>query len=475
MMWTKQAKRKLKKISFFTLLLFVFQTAPPVQLWLPETSAELYMHIGGKITDAQTGEFIPNVDVIVVRKDDPKAANNGAKTKADGRYVICCVPPGTYQVFIDPQNKTQYIKEQPPKEITVIRGRNLINADFQLQKGSAATGRAYNADGTTPANQVVVLAIQQSETERHTSYAATPTNGQYTLQGLRPEKTYIVYANAPNQASVYKTVQTSSTGQANAELNFTLGNPATKLSGKVESNGVPVKDAIVRVRNDKAAGSAITDAQGHYVISGLLAGNYAIMVEKEGYQFFLDAPVAVQESMEAVKDVSIVASATTSGKAMPKTPKSKLPVMGFNFPSRVSQAHAATPAYGQLVITAVSFTILLAAAFLTADLLFMALNNAGFKATFSAVISDAADFCGQVFARFTAQSQEGEEKKIPSIIKTHCTPDTEPGREPYRDPVTGLWWCSFTCVMSVDNVVIRVFSELRQFSDGNKCNESFDY
>ncbi len=397
-MWTRQGKRKLKKIAFFTLLLFVFQTAPPVSLWLPQTSAELYMHIGGKVTDEQTGEPVPNVDVFIVKKDDPKAANNGAKTKADGRYVICCVLPGTYQVFIDPQNKTQYIKEQPPQEITVVRGRNLINADFKLQKGSSATGKIYNTDGATPVNQAVLLAIQQSETERHASYAITPTNGQYTLQGLKPQKTYVIYANAPNQASVYKTFQTSATGQVATDLNFTLGNPATKLSGTIMSNGVGVKDVVVRARNDKAAGSAVTDVQGHYVISGLLEGDYVITVEKEGYEFFVEPLVTVQDTTENTKDANILQSSTTSGKALPKSPGAKDSFGMFShFPSRVQDAHAATPVYGQAVETIPIILLVFVAAF-SISWLITSWRNAGHNPAFATWVSNVADFCGQVIA-----------------------------------------------------------------------------
>ena len=48
--------------------------------------------VAGKIVDAETGEGVPGVNVILV------GTTMGAATNLDGEYTILNVPPGTYEL-----------------------------------------------------------------------------------------------------------------------------------------------------------------------------------------------------------------------------------------------------------------------------------------------------------------------------------------------------------------------------------------
>ncbi len=73
------------RLQFRMLLLFLICGAFVVQSYAGVTGK-----IAGRVTDKQTGEALPGVNVLIV------GTNMGAATDTDGNYVILNVPPGTY-------------------------------------------------------------------------------------------------------------------------------------------------------------------------------------------------------------------------------------------------------------------------------------------------------------------------------------------------------------------------------------------
>ena len=54
--------------------------------------ADTHGKIAGRVTDAENGQALPGVDVVI------EGTMMGASTNADGYYTILNVPPGTYTV-----------------------------------------------------------------------------------------------------------------------------------------------------------------------------------------------------------------------------------------------------------------------------------------------------------------------------------------------------------------------------------------
>lgn len=57
--------------------------------------AEDFGYISGIVTDKNTGETLPGVQVII------EGTDHGAVTNIDGYYEIYKVPPGEYELFIE--------------------------------------------------------------------------------------------------------------------------------------------------------------------------------------------------------------------------------------------------------------------------------------------------------------------------------------------------------------------------------------
>lgn len=301
-MRTRRIKNKLRRIALFTLLFFVFEVVP-VPLWTPWAPAELYMHIGGKVTDAETGQPVSNLTIIAINQANITKEPVSGKTFTDGRYSICCVPPGAYVLLIDQQSP--YIREQPHKEVTVIRGKNTVNADFVVKKGKSVSGKVYASDGVTPATQAAVVAELQADGEQDITFSVADAQGSYTLQGLQPGKTYRIYAATEDLSAVHRDIQAPLSESVLPNVNFTLGNPKTKISGTIQSNGQNIKTAVVRVMGENVRGYATTDEQGNYHISGLAPGTYVLTVEAAGYQPFGQADIQVQREQTQVSNVSL--------------------------------------------------------------------------------------------------------------------------------------------------------------------------
>src|ERR1700730_16561932 len=115
-----------------------------------------------------------------------------------------------------------------------------------------------------------------------------------------------------------------------AENNSTIDGVVQDASGK------PVAGAFVKLKNNERhlEFMVISQAQGHYTVSNLPAGQYVIQGVGGGYQSSVSAPVSVAEGKTAKQDLSLTAKqGATLPRAWPmKTPEALMVTVSKELP-----------------------------------------------------------------------------------------------------------------------------------------------
>lgn len=303
---TRYLQSRKRQVAVATLFFFIFLLSEPFLRF--KAYAELYSFVTGTLTDANTGAPLANMEVMGVSKTDSTKIFT-ATTNTQGRYSLRMLPPGTYQLFFDEQSN--YQRPETPPEVTVIRGKNTINANFALQPGSIITGKITTAQGTAPNSNVFVSAVSQNDLR----WFITPTNGNYALQGLRPKDVYFVVAVLDGQYATYATLETDEQGQARTNFNLSLGDPSTGIQGTVTSQGSPLSNVEVWATSNDGLATAHTDTSGNYKIIGLKDGHYDLIVHKNGYELSLEEEIETTQGQFTNAPVELIPSSLQSGAA----------------------------------------------------------------------------------------------------------------------------------------------------------------
>lgn len=178
----------LKRLYFLWVCFFVFSLSA-----LAQTGSG---SLSGKLTDRETGEPLPFVNVIVQRGETQVA---GGSTDFDGEYTIKPLAPGSYDVVVS------YVGYNSVKKTGVIINANKITFnDIQLEPGVALdefelieyTVPLIDKDGGASGGTVTRDDITRMPGRSATSIAATvggvQTNddGDVSIRGARTENTY---------------------------------------------------------------------------------------------------------------------------------------------------------------------------------------------------------------------------------------------------------------------------------------------
>ena len=179
--------------------------------------------------------------------------------------------------------------------------------DAQMLAGGSISGRVTDAqhpDPQDPAHNLAGFCVYAYEAATHssTAFAQTASDGTYTISGLAPgTDKYKVRFDACGQGNFLgEWWNDQQTEQAAATISVTAGQatpnvdaqlePGATISGVVTKAGVSAPDDKLRgicvsAQSATPSGgyyyygyySATTDADGHYTIAGLPAGNYKIL------------------------------------------------------------------------------------------------------------------------------------------------------------------------------------------------------
>jgi heat shock protein HspQ len=307
-------KGLIKRIKVISLMTVIFLGFGLILIFSTTSYATIYSNISGVVIDLDTKQPVSDLWVICVPKDikeGEKAPWYSGKTDKNGRYIIEMVPPGEYQIFIDPEN--EYLQIPKIKEITVIRGKNLVDILIFVKQCISISGRVFMEDGITPAKNVILTAIPENW-EITLSESLSNEEGSYVLKKLEHNSKYTIYASLPGYASVYKELQTPNINEKIENVNFILGNASTTLSGKVVSNGTLVADAEIVATSLDCSGYTKTNSEGEFIIKGLKEGIYTVIIRKKGYETKIIKEVQVIEHIENKLELTILIRSTQGGR-----------------------------------------------------------------------------------------------------------------------------------------------------------------
>ena len=165
--------------------------------------------IEGTVTDAETGQPLPGVNVVIEEQ------NIGASTDADGGYAIQDVPAGTYQVtaqFVGFQSRTQAVEVAAGQTVTV---------DFALAEETVGldevvvTGAAGQAQRREVGNTVSAISVGDLE--------ENPTSVEDILSGSLPGVTLSIGEGMSGSGSQIRLRGNTSVSQSNAPLVYVDG------------------------------------------------------------------------------------------------------------------------------------------------------------------------------------------------------------------------------------------------------------
>jgi hypothetical protein len=158
--------------------------------------------IRGRITAADTGA--PLRRAIVHLGGSPKM--RATYTDYEGRYEFKDLPPGTYNLSVNPGSHRAGYQSTPygaspssfgfnmrPKPIELADGQRIDNLDVALLRTGVITGRVTDADGQPAARvQVGAWLVRPGSDPAQTSSAQTDDLGQFRLFNLMPGDYFLV-------------------------------------------------------------------------------------------------------------------------------------------------------------------------------------------------------------------------------------------------------------------------------------------
>ncbi len=241
--------------------------------------------ISGTITDANTGEPIPDAHVWACGE----FGHGCARTNSTGEYTISGLYAGDYFVSAWAWG---YYPEDYPTTVTVVEGQDTPGIDFALipfgGPGEGVIAGIVLDDSTLlPIPDAIVFAVSFNGNWGF-DFA---DSGMYMIEGLQADD-YYVFAIAPGYIGefydgVYSWQEATLVTPDAYDVNFYLGTCGSydgRISGVISSEGLPIDGAFVYAEAEgEAKGFARSSAEGGYVINGLLPGTYVVYASKVSY------------------------------------------------------------------------------------------------------------------------------------------------------------------------------------------------
>ena len=220
----------------------------------------------GRVVDASTNQPIPAFTIAM------EAAGRAASQPfTDGTFVLDA-PSG---LFILVATADQYMAART----LVTPGQQEV--ELRLTRGSTLHGTIRSAEGDAIAGaHIEVIATSSSTT-------TSDARGNYSMSDL-PRETVVVTVTAKDFQRAEATVQLN----AGATRHDVVLRRGAELQGRVLSAEGPVADAEITAASESGTDArASTNANGEFVIRGLVAGRYNVIAMKRGYA--RSAPVEV--------------------------------------------------------------------------------------------------------------------------------------------------------------------------------------
>ena len=319
--------------------------------------------IAGTVRDAGTGVPLPRVSLsAAIQSGSQWQTVREVQTDDAGAFTIAGLAPGSYQLFTEvgapyvdevfdnvPCHGRCNLSRDLGATVTVTSGTTVTGRDFALSLGGQITGTVTDAATGAPLQQISVSVNSFGPDGLFLSAgsAVTDASGRYAVRGL---STGDYIALTSNQAGYVNETfdnipclgRCGSNGAA--KIPVTTGQTVTRniglarggtVSGIVRNaaTSAPVAgvgvDVFARNANDSAVqvGAVVTDANGAYAVTGLLAGTYYASVPRPvgliGAIFPAIQCPGVCSSSDTIfqgQPITVAAGATAAGRNFSLTP-----------------------------------------------------------------------------------------------------------------------------------------------------------
>jgi len=254
----------------------------------------------GKLVGKVSANLVDDLANIIVYAKASDGSIYTTLTNNSGNYIFNALPVSDgYSVLAMAHD----FESSKVDNINIQESLTSIASEIVLKKEATTvgniTGFARFADVTNSLNHAgIIVSIEGTDKE-----AISSRDGSFILNNIE-EGTYTLNFTDSNHVTQTKEVQViagSTTTLTDIELIAKVGS----LTGKVvDEKGTNVKNAYITVLTSSQTLTAITDDNGEYLISGILAGIHEVIVAKDGYG-------------AGSKIITILQSQTTDAKTNP--------------------------------------------------------------------------------------------------------------------------------------------------------------
>ncbi|MEK7866557.1 MAG: carboxypeptidase regulatory-like domain-containing protein [Planctomycetota bacterium] len=219
---------------------------------------------------------------------------NSAQTDKDGKYELKGLAAGTYMVAIYEMGEGAAGAKMNMRTVVVKEGES-VQVDFTPSDGVRLYGSVRQGGRVQSKVQLQFFATSGGGAMMS---AQTDDSGGYELTGVRPGEYSVIVGKTMMKCAI-------PAGQREVKQDFDL--PTGAVSGRVYDVRTRAKVAGAEVQAyrtggtkggmadflERYAGSATSDEEGAYELSGLDPGEYVLQVSKEGYAVEMTAPFAM--------------------------------------------------------------------------------------------------------------------------------------------------------------------------------------
>lgn len=252
--------------------------------------------IAGVITDSATNQPIGG---SIVALDLSGAVIFTAFSDPAGNYLITGIAPGSYTMRVQAQNYQTVIRG------VLVLANQTATANFSLSPNPGSiTGVVTNAQTTDPIIGAVVILDDSGVI---VATGLSDGDGRYVVSGIAPGN-YFIHAEASGYQSLVQGVTVFS--NQTTTLNFELVPDPGEITGRItdSSTSNPIAGASIDVLiNGVTIASALSDADGNYMITGLAPGSYIVHAHATDYQNAVVGAIVLADQTTTV-DIALVDS-----------------------------------------------------------------------------------------------------------------------------------------------------------------------
>lgn len=261
--------------------------------------------LAGRVIDAMTLAPIAGAHIRAYNEERGVGLKRyfEATSKEDGTYAFTGLPTGRYIVESD---AVGYVREfwqeadslRNATLVTMESGKDVSGIDFTLSTGGKIAGLVTDAATGLPIADAQIELLARSG--RLTLIGRSDAQGLYTIGGL-PTGSYLVgarikgymtqwYDSVATRREALPAAVTAPNTTAGIDFELTPLDPLPRsISGLVaeDTTGVPIENArilAIPVRAKARPRLALTGADGSWVIRGLSAGQYVLLIDAVGYK-----------------------------------------------------------------------------------------------------------------------------------------------------------------------------------------------